>query len=213
MWYFPALIAGLWITYFLVNKLKKKTTFLIVSILYLIGLFGDSYYGIAQTSGIITNIYNVIFKVCDYTRNGLFLVPIFIYLGYVVKTNKVNKSADLYISLCCFICMTIEGMVLHHLNYQRHDSMYIFLVPVMFFLFRYLMSKNSTSNKKLREISTGIYIFHPLFIVAIRFVSGIVGLEKIFVENNLILYLTVCLGTFLFTLLIQRGKGLFKNVK
>ena len=83
----------------------------------------------------------------------------------------------------------------------------------MFFLFRYLMSKNSTSNKKLREISTGIYIFHPLFIVAIRFVSGIVGLEKIFVENNLILYLTVCLGTFLFTLLIQRGKGLFKNVK
>ena len=75
-------------------------------------------------------------------------MPIFIYLGYVVKTNKVNKSADLYISLFCFICMTIEGMVLHHLNYQRHDSMYIFLVPVMFFLFRYLMSKNSTSNKK-----------------------------------------------------------------
>ena len=47
-------------------------------------------------SEIITDIYNVIFKVCDYTRNGLFIVPIFIYLGYVVKTNKVENSSALY---------------------------------------------------------------------------------------------------------------------
>ena len=213
LWYFPALILGIWITYFLIKKLGNKRAFAVTIILYLIGLFGDSYYGISEMSGIITNVYNDIFNVCDYTRNGLFLVPIFLYLGYIVKINKESRKYDLYLSIVFFICMTLEGIILHYFNFQRHDSMYIFLIPVMFFLFRYLMSKNKSSNKVLREVATGIYILHPLFIVAVRFISGVLGLYKILVENYLILYVVVSFGTFIFMVFVERAKGLIKNGK
>ena len=139
LWYFPALILGLWITYFFMKKLGKQKTFLVTIILYLVGLFGDSYYGITEMSGIVTNIYNGIFYIFDYTRNGVFLVPLFLFLGYMVKTNKESKKYDSYLSLLFFICMTFEAIILQHFNLQRHDSMYLFLIPLMFFLFRYLI--------------------------------------------------------------------------
>lgn len=213
LWYFPALILGLWITYYLIKKLGYKKTFVITIILYLIGLLGDSYYGITTMNSTLMNIYEVIFKVCDYTRNGLFLVPIFLCMGYMVKNNKDKNNIDLHLGLIFFICMTLEGMILHHFDLQRHDSMYIFLVPLMYFLFRYLINKSKTSNKNLREIATGIYILHPLFIVAVRFISGIIGLEKILVENNLILYLIVSLGTLIFMIIFEKLKGLLRNGK
>lgn len=213
LWYFPALILGLWITYFLLKKMDKQKAFLVTIILYLFGLFGDSYYGISEMSGIVTNIYNGIFSICDYTRNGLFLAPIFLCLGYMVKTNKESKKYDFHLSLLFFICMTLEGIILHHFNLQRHDSMYIFLIPLMFFLFRYLMSKSNSSNKTLRFVATGIYILHPLFIVAIRFMSGILGLEKVLVQNNLILYIVVSLVSLVFIFFVEKTKRLVKNGK
>ncbi len=211
LWYFPALILGLWITYYLIKKMGVKKTFLIAIFLYLIGLFGDSYYGITAMNGIVINVYNAIFKICDYTRNGLFLVPIFLCMGYMAKISKSKHTLNLYFSLILFICMTLEGMILHHLNYQRHDSMYIFLIPLMYYLFNYLIEKSESSDKKIRNIATSIYIFHPLCIVAVRFMAGIIGLEKIFIKNNLILYITVCLGTLIFSILIERIKEVVIN--
>ena len=210
LWYFPALIFGLWITYFLMKKLNNKVIFVIVVALYLIGLFGDSYYGITYMSN-MASVYDGIFKFFDYTRNGLFFVPIFLYLGYVVRVYKVNSKWDFVFSILFFVCMTIESMVLHYFNFQRHDSMYVFLIPLMFFLFRFLISKNSSSNKVLRDVSTLIYIFHPFFIVVVRFVSGIFGLEKILVLNNLIFYIIVSLVTLLFSVFVERIIFLIKN--
>lgn len=211
LWYFPALILGLWITYFLIKKFSNKTVFLITIFLYLIGLFGDSYYGIIETSKIISSIYNFIFEICDYTRNGLFLVPIFLYLGYFIKINNYSKKSDLYLSIIFFLCMSVEGFVLNHFNLQRHDSMYIFLIPVAYFLFRCLVSNSKSSNKNLREISTGIYIFHPLFIVVVRFISKIIKIDNLLVSNNLILYVVVSISTLIFMCLVMRVKELIKN--
>ena len=107
--------------------------------------------------------------------------------------------------------MSVEGSILHYYNLQRHDSMYLFLLPLMYFLFCYLIDHSKTSNEKIRNIATYIYIFHPLFIVEIRFVSGIIGMDKIFVENNLILYLLVCITTTIFAFLIEKIKEVVKN--
>lgn len=211
LWYFPALILGLWITYYLIKKLGHKKAFVITIILYLIGLFGDSYYGITLMNGTLTNIYDVIFTVCDYTRNGLFLTPIFLCMGYMIKMNQKKKNFDLYWGLIFFLFMTIEGMILHRFDLQRHDSMYIFLVPFMYFLFKYLINNSKTSNKYLRELATGIYILHPLFIIAVRFIAESLGLEKVFILNNLILYLTVSFGTLIFMIIFEKLKRLLHD--
>ena len=212
LWYFPALIVGVWITYYLVKKLGRKKALIATILLYIIGVFGDSYYGITIMNQITKNIYELIFNIFDYTRNGLFYVPIFICLGHIIKagTRKTTKF-DLLYALLFFILMSVEGSILHYYNLQRHDSMYLFLLPLMYFLFCYLMDRSKTSNKKIRNIATYIYIFHPLFIVGIRFVSGIIGMDKIFVENNLILYLLVCITTTIFAFLIEKIKEVVKN--
>ncbi len=202
----------MWITYYLVKKLGRKKALIATTLLYIIGAFGDSYYGITIMNQITNNIYELIFNIFDYTRNGLFYVPIFICLGHIIKagTRKTTKL-DLLYALLFFILMNVEGSILHYYNLQRHDSMYLFLLLLMYFLFCYLMDHSKTSNKKIRNIATYIYIFHPLFIVGIRFVSGIIGMDKIFVENNLILYLLVCITTTIFAFLIEKIKEVVKN--
>ncbi len=208
LWYFPALISGLWITYFLIKKLGNKTLYIVV-ILYAMGLLGDSYYGVTKSFNLLNIIYDYIFKIFNYTRNGLFLAPIFLYLGYIVKGSK-SKKYDIYLSVLLFICMTIEGFILNSFSYQKHDSMYIFLIPFMYFIFRYLMTSN-LQNKKFRLMSQVVYIIHPLFIVVVRFLSGILNLDKVFVLNNLILYITVCLMSVIFSVIVCKVKGVVEK--
>ena len=94
----------MWITYYLVKKLGRKKALIATILLYIIGAFGDSYYGITIMNQITKNIYELIFNIFDYTRNGLFYVPIFICLGHIIKagTRKTTKL-DLLYALLFFI--------------------------------------------------------------------------------------------------------------
>lgn len=213
LWYFPALILGIWITYYFIKKLGNRKTFIIVIVLYIIGLLGDSYYGLTQNVYILSYIYDFIFKICDYTRNGLFYASIFLYLGYFIKVKRVNNKKSFLYSVLFFIGMTIEATILHKFNLQKHDSMYILLIPTMYFLFNYLINISNTQNLKLRNVSTIIYIFHPLFIVGIRFISGICKVEKYIVDNNFIFYLIVAVVTTIFAFLIEKIKEVIKMNK
>ena len=52
----------MWITYYLVKKLGRKKALIATILLYIIGAFGDSYYGITIMNQITKNIYELIFK-------------------------------------------------------------------------------------------------------------------------------------------------------
>lgn len=97
LWYFLALILGIWITYFIIKHIKNKNGLILVSILYVIGLFGDSYFGIAEKWSVTKTFYDTIFNIFNYTRNGLFYVPIFLYLGYIMKNIrwKISKRNNI----------------------------------------------------------------------------------------------------------------------
>lgn len=212
LWYFPALIFALWLVYFLVKKLGNKKTMIVVIILYLIGLFGDSYYGFLSSSPLLTKIYDILFLISTYTRNGLFYAPIFLYLGYEIKQkSKGSSNHELIISLCLFLGMTLEGFLLHFEDMPRHDSMYLLLVPLMYFLFRYLITHNKASYKGIRKIATFIYILHPLIIIVIRFIAKILNVKTILIDNNLILYLVVCLTTTILAIIIEKSMNLMKK--
>lgn len=162
---------------------------------------------------VLSYIYDFIFKISDYTRNGLFYAPIFLYLGYFIKIKRVNNKKSFLYSVLFFIGMTIEATILHKFNLQKHDSMYILLIPTMYVLFDYLINISNTQNLKLRNVSTIIYIFHPLFIVGIRFISGICKVEKYIVDNNFIFYLVVAVVTTIFAFLIEKIKEVIKMNK
>ena len=205
LWYFPALILGIWITYFLIQRLGEKRAVWIVLILFLVGLLGDSYYGMIKNVAIIKKIYDGIFYVFNYTRNGIFFVPIFLYLGYKArkKEGNINKKWN-RILLCTFlVCMVIEGLLLHYFNLQRHDSMYIFLIPTMIILFSILVDKKGNENVFLRKISMIIYLIHPIVIILVRGGAKVLHLERILVEQSVMHYLVVVIGSVTISVLIE----------
>ena len=67
------------------------------SILYLIGLFGDSYYGITEKISGLNSFYQFVFQVSDYTRNGVFFAPLFFILGGFIADTPVSYThLDVY---------------------------------------------------------------------------------------------------------------------
>lgn len=192
LWYFPAVILGIWIVYVLLRKAGEKETFIIVGILYFIGLFGDSYYGIIEGNVLWENLYRIIFHIFGYTRNGLFYVPVFLVLGAWLSKDAHREKRGILAGLCISsVGMIAEGILLRTYHLQRHDSMYIFLIPCMIYLFRLLLLWRGKRNKNLGKISLCIYIIHPLVIVGVRGLAKILHRERIFIENSMMNFIAV----------------------
>lgn len=207
LWYFPALLFGIWLVYFLLKKVNIKIVIFLVLMLFFIGLLGDSYYQLVESNPFLFPIYEFIFSVSSYTRNGLFYVPVFLVLGYVLRSRKISlkKSVALGLLIFSFLLLTVEGFVLHYLNFQRHDSMYMMLLPVMFYLF-YLIKEVKTTSRYKRNIATTIYIFHPWFIIVVRGVAKLLNLQKFMIDNSVIHYILVAGTTLIFAISLEKVK-------
>lgn len=213
LWYLPAAIMGAYLTIFLFSIGKDFYALLISFGLYLIGLFGDSYYGISVKFAPMKELYDLIFRISDYSRNGLFFAPIFLVLGGLISRHKKTYSLNTLINglVISFCFMTAEGIILDDFSLMRHDSMYLFLLPTMFFLFKILLSFNKKARPALRTISMIIYIIHPLVIVSLRAVAKFTHLEKVFLKNSVIYYLTVFTISLLAALIYSKLHELLKH--
>lgn len=197
LWYFPATVIGLWVSFFLLNKLSLKKSLIITSVLYLIGIFGDNYYNLISSLPFINSIYKGIFFIFDYPRN-FFLAPIFLIMGYLLKINKSKLTHKKLLAIIFTITMLIEGLICLKFNLYRHNSMYFSLIPLMYILFS-LITENKNTNKDIRSISTYIYIIHPFFIVIMHFVSRFLP----FINNSLVNFLLVASLSLIFAIVIN----------
>ena len=73
-------------------------------LLYLVGLFGDSYYVVVEKLPLLKAFYDRLFELFDYTRNGLFFAPVFLMLGGFIaderrKLSSVEAGVGFLISL------------------------------------------------------------------------------------------------------------------
>ncbi len=204
LWYFPACIMGMLLIYLMSRKLSLRTMTVISAILYIIGLFGDSYYGLAEKVPVLNAVYEFGFHIFSYTRNGLFIAPLFLVLGIwmsVLEHKREENSLQIELMpyivglTASFAVMTIEAFTLRHFQLQRHDSMYFALVPTMFFLYQCLLCLPKKPSVSCRTASTWIYILHPAFIVVVRAIAKLLRRTDLLVDNSVVLYLTVtCLS-------------------
>ena len=168
--------------------------------LYLIGLFGDSYYGVAEILPGLRGFFDLVFQVTDYTRNGIFYAPIFFVFGGFIADHQKRLPLDQ--SVCGFIVsfgfMLGEALALHYFDVQRHDSMYLFLLPCMFFLFHALLYFRGKRLRYLRTSALIIYIIHPMMIVGIRLIAKLLQVQSLLVDNSLIHFFAVCLASIAF---------------
>ncbi len=212
LWYLPASLFSVWIICCIGHKISLKTWIGISLILYVIGLFGDSYYGVIDNIHILREIYDFMFRIFSYTRNGIFYAPIFLIMGAgirqsqdkVMQSQNIDRKGTMTAGVVIsFFLMIIEGLILRYFKLQRHDSMYFTLLPSMYFLFRFVISYKMVPAKCLRVISMWVYIIHPLMIIVVRGVAKVVHLETLLIENSLIHYIVVCLLSCAFAIVAE----------
>lgn len=197
LWYFPACITGVLLVYLMRRCLKQRQMFVLAAVLYGIGLFGDSYYGFVEQVPVILGLYEAGFCVFSYTRNGIFFAPLFLLLGAWAGKSRRQDRRILWTGLVIsFVAMSEEAFLLRYFEMQRHDSMYVLLPVVMFFLYQILLESEPAFRRKTVRfavfVSTWIYILHPAVIVAVRGIAKAVKMDLL-TDNSLAHYLAVLL--------------------
>ena len=135
-------------------------------LLYLIGLGGDSYYGLTAQLPALDALYGGLFRLFSYTRNGLFLAPLFLLLG--AAGVRLGRGISALGTLLSLAGMSLEAFWLRAQGWPRHDSMYLFLPLTMLFLFSLLLSGGRGQDRTARRLSLLIYLLHPWSIVLVR---------------------------------------------
>lgn len=198
LWYFPALLLGIWITYFLLKKYKQNQVGIVVFLFYLIGIFGDSYYGIIKDIALLRDFYDVLFTFSTYTRNGLFYVPIFLFIGYLIAKKEEQTIQSMPLLFLSGIALLCEGGILYFNEIPKHNSMYFSLLPFSYFFFSFVIANRGGNHTNLRAFASWIYILHPIFIILAHFMAKRIPiLNHSFVHYGFVLLLTI---SFLFFL-------------
>ncbi|MEQ7149107.1 membrane-bound serine racemase VanT [Enterococcus gallinarum] len=204
LWYFPALITGSLLLTSLLIHVSFKKVFWLAAGLYLIGLGGDSWFGLIQQTP-IEPFYTAVFHLLDGTRNGIFFTPLFLCLGVLVRkqSEKRSLSKTALFFLISLIGLLIESAYLHGFSIPKHDSMYLFLPVVLFFLFPLILRWHPHRTwKHPGQLSLWLYLLHPYTIAGTHFLSQKISI----LQNNLINYLVVLILTIGFICLFLRQK-------
>lgn len=224
LWYLPAAVIGCLLVsggFYLLNKAEcrhpLKVLLGIAAALYVVGVFGDSWYGLISGLPVLKKCYDAVFTVGGYTRNGIFFAPVFLLLGVFLAKYKISRSKRFVWTACAVSAglLTPESLFTWAMGYQKHNSMYFLLLPCMLFLFEGLLQTKMKGEKNFawcREVSMWIYLLHPLMLIFIRGGLGVIeklgasGIKTWVLSYNGIFYLLVCSTTFAVSFLLWMGK-------
>ncbi len=197
LWYLPASMAGALIAYGLIRRFGCGRALALAALLYAAGLLGDSYYGLAAQIPGLRELYTAWFEVSAYTRNGLFFAPVFFVMGALLAgrgSQRLPKPSYAWWGFALSLAaMAAEGLLLSSHGLQKHDSMYLALLPCSLCLFCGLLSIRGPRLPLARAASLALYIIHPMVIVLLRFVARPLGLTGLMVDDNLIHFFAVAL--------------------
>lgn len=170
LWYLNALIFSvLIISFLLYKKVSPKNIICASAIFYIIGLFGQSWYGVIKPLENVPAVWQTLkfaMGIIETTRDGLFDGFLFVGIGMLFAYQKIKltrKQSGIGFALSAVI-LCCEAFILQYYGFSRSHDTYIFLVPTALFLFAFVKSSNVKKDrdyKKLRVMSSLIYLIHP----------------------------------------------------
>jgi serine/alanine racemase len=218
LWFFPAVVLAISLVHFLSKKYSIKKLLVAAFILFIIGLFGESYYGLIKDVDVINNFYQTIFAFMLTTRNGLFFGFFFVAMGaYLAKKPTLlpvmTSRKWLILSLGL---LAVESLALHYLSDPIDHNLMFGLIPVAYFLFQYLASIKISERldyRFLRDMSALIFFIHPLFIIWFDHYFDGFGVGYMAVRS-IIKFSFVFTASFVssFILLKMKEHGIFKSL-
>lgn len=203
LWYIPAIIFAVVLVSIFLKKNWIKPLIVVSILLYIIGLLGDSYFGLIKNTPleVVINFYNNIFI---NTRNGItFSIP-FVTLGALIAKGNIKFSKNI-INICLIvfsIIFALEAYLLNSSNISIDTNMYISLLLLVPVIFIWLLNSNLQINERtsniLREMSLWIYCVHETIMLIIMMYMGS--------KNTILMFLEVSLISTLIAYLIARRK-------
>ncbi|MBP7564085.1 MAG: acyltransferase family protein [Candidatus Cloacimonetes bacterium] len=183
LWFFPALISSVLLVYFLSIRYSLKTIIISFSIIYIIGLFGDSYYHLSEYFGIksLIDFYRSFFV---YTRNGFFFGVLYVSIGaYISTINPKTFNSKLFSTgiIFCSVFYISEVYCVKTFQLASDYNMYLFLFPLSSLIFIKALNSNIFklyNTSRFRDYSTLIYVFHPLPIEMTKIICFKFSLSK-----------------------------------
>lgn len=156
LWFMPALIFAVALVSYLLSKhIKLKKILLVAAFFYVIGLFGQSWYGlIVPLSDIAPGLwtaFTIIEKIIVTTRNGLFMGFLFVGIGayFAFCGSKIKKRTAIIGFVASLVLMFIEAFTVRYLGIVRSYDMYVFLVPLTVFAFVLVLNWNIPGNSSI----------------------------------------------------------------
>lgn len=198
LWYFPAAMVGACVACLLLRCLPRLALPLGAA-LYLVGLLGDSYYGLAAALPPLGEAYSALFTCFDQTRNGLFLAPLFLLLGGRLAQASPRRPRPAALPLALLLLLA-EGLWLRAMHWPRYDAMYLLLPLCIWLLVADLLSRPGAPLPWLRRICLAAYVLHPLCVIGVRGAARLLGLRWLLVECSPVYYLAVALSAALLAL-------------
>lgn len=170
LWFLPALLTGILIVYALVMKLKKRTALWICFLLYVLGMLSNVFGSVSADIPVLNSLLTLYESVFVTARNGIFFAPLYLMLGFFVQDfidHKFKKQAAVAL-LISFSALCAEAFLYRSLHIMNDlTSMYLCLVPTVFFLFIFLLQFQFHTNPitlSMRKLSLLIYVSHIYFI-------------------------------------------------
>lgn len=216
LWYMTAAVVAVLLVSFLISKkVSPKQVVLISSFLYVIGLLGDSYYGLIAPLDSI-RLFHIIFAafstIFSTTRNGVFMGMIYVSIGMIFAYYPIKMKGKYALGgfIVSVLLLLGEVILLKMYDIPRNYNMYVFLVPAIFFLFyiaTHMQLKDSKKYAALRVLGALMYYTHTLvYMLVSYFIPFIINHgAPSGIDNSVIIYGTTVICTFILSAVIYQA--------
>lgn len=195
LWYISSLIIAI----ILISKLLKKDriiTLLIIGLaLYLLGITGDTYYGLFNNK--LVNTYASIFM---FPQIGITESILFITLGAAINKYKLNEKIKYsgILSIISILLLLVETFILNKTGIAKDANMYLSVILVapliLIWTLNYKKDISIKFSKTCKEYSIGIYCSHQILMIWITILMPTLA------SNSMIKFvLTLMLSTIVIT--------------
>lgn len=200
LWFLPSLMFAIFAVYVLRSYISMKHVLITSGVLYILGMIGNVYGDTLSTIPVVSNIFECYTQVFVTTRNGLFFGMIFIAMGAcVANRTMLTPLKGRYLGfIVAIVLLCVESFGLRELGIMKDlTSMYLMLLPVVWFLFQILITlqlKKREIYRFLRTSSLLIYTVHIMFtVVLFTFVPHL---------DHLMIYLITAVSSFIISIMI-----------
>lgn len=205
LWFLHSSLIAIIVLYFLSRKeYIFKISVVFVGITYIFALLLFTYNTIVKDVAFFSIILDSSFVKVFYERSWLFYALPYMMIGYLIaKTKSIKINLSLISTIIFFVLLGIEGAVCILKIGTESTILWMFTLPLSFFIFQFVLNVNLFKNMNTRwcrSISTIMYCIHPLIIRILSVFN---------ISNNLLLFVIVTL----ISMAISYGLFLLSNIE